>query len=325
MEKQMKEETIMEENKKKNPDSERKSKLVSAILMAFVCVVMMGGGTYAWFTMNNVARVESLKLNVASEGNLYISKTNDFQTPNVEKKSKVTWFDAQDTAVKTLYPCTTSDGVTMKKPVYESDTVVSGIEAIEDSEKPSYYLEQTFWLYLDDGITGDGAVHSDYSVQLAKRTSTTDDNKTTYDGTYFQLADGVTATQNPERCVRVSFTPEGGSAVVYEPNYDTHNTGSQGTDYAESAIKVDGASYTPISAAHSQSGTGDSSGSFIDTTANTQVLGDSKELFTIKGGTPKMVVVRVWFEGTDTDCQNNIELKDIMAQLKFVANKATTP
>ena len=28
MEKQMKEETIMEENKKKNPDSERKSKLV---------------------------------------------------------------------------------------------------------------------------------------------------------------------------------------------------------------------------------------------------------------------------------------------------------
>ena len=147
MEKQMKEEKTMEENKKKNPDSERKSKLVSAILMAFVCVVMMGGGTYAWFTMSNTAKVTSLKLNVASEGNLYISKADDCDTT---KKSEVSWLEGNET-IKTLYPCTSADGKTMKKPIYLSEEEVGVAEVIpepgeneENPEKALYCLEQEF-------------------------------------------------------------------------------------------------------------------------------------------------------------------------------------
>lgn len=303
MEKQMKEETTMEENKKKNPDSERKSKLVSAILMAFVCVVMMGGGTYAWFTMNNVARVESLKLNVASEGNLYISKTNNFEA----KKSEVDWFE-QGTTIKTLYPCTMDSSRNVYKPVYESDKVVSGKELVEANEaKDTYYLEETFYLKLDDGLDGN-ASHSEYSVKLAEGTSTTSGQTTTYDGTYFKLDTGVVATQNPSYCVRVSFTPDGGDTVVYEPNSDKNNDG----DNAESSLSP----YAPI--ATTLGCTQKENGKFVK---NDNDIGDSEELFAITGGTAKAVVVRVWFEGTDDDCCNEIEIKDIIAQLKFVATK----
>lgn len=305
MEKQKMEEKTMEENNKKNPDSERKSKLVSAVLMAFVCILMMGGGTYAWFTMGNTAKVTSLKLNVASEGNLRIAKTkSDVQSESAT--SEVEWSD--DVTVKTLYPCTTINGVAMKKPVYETETKVSGATALTEGsdEAKSYYLQETFWLLLDDGITGDGAAHSDYTVHLAKGTSATADGTTTYDGTYFKS----TATENyPERCVRVSFT-SGGTTYVYEPNSDVHNNGTQGTDYAYDSVN------TAVASGYVQK----SDGTWTENPAG-DTAGNSKEMFTITGGTPQEVVVRVWFEGTDTDCRNDIELKDILAQLKFVANK----
>ena len=310
MEKQKMEERTMEENKKKNPDSERKSKLVSAILMAFVCVVMMGGGTYAWFTMNNVARVQSLKLNVASEGNLYISKTNDF----TDKMSEVDWF-GESTSIETLYPCTMDSDRNVYKPVYESDKVVSGKEAVDvandttdDADaKDTYYLEETFYLKLDDGLDAD---HSEYSVKLAKGTSTTSGGTTTYDGTYFILDETATPTPtpNPSYCVRVSFTPDGGNTVVYEPNSNVSNSG----EYATSSIP----NHTPIA---TTSGCAQKdNGQFVK---DNDEIGDSEELFEITGGTAKKVVVRVWFEGTDDDCCNEIELKDIIAQLKFVATK----
>ena len=326
MEKQRMEETAMEENKKTNPDSERKSKLVSAILMAFVCVLMMGGGTYAWFTMGNTARVKSLQLNVASEGNLYISKKDI--TSSTSKYSEVNWFGDDDdstdtTTVQTLYPCTTSDGKTMKKPVYESDVKVSDVDDFDDenNEKESYVLEKDFYLYLDEG---DGAdTNAIYDVVLAQGVGLSDEVKAD-DGTYFiQNHDGST-NLNPANCVRMSFeVTAAGKAVadktsVYEPNCDSQNTtGTQGKDFAENAIS----DFTPVSTTHYQK----SDGNFAKKSDSSYTnIGDSEALFQIKGDTSTKVTIRVWFEGTDTDCRNDIELKNILSQIKFVANKTTT-
>mgnify|MGYP006967388487 CR=1 FL=1 len=76
-----------ENMKKTSVDKERKKKLTNAILMAFVCILMMSGATYAWFTMSNTAKVTSMKLNVAAEGNLYIGKN---ETTNTTKYATTT-------------------------------------------------------------------------------------------------------------------------------------------------------------------------------------------------------------------------------------------
>lgn len=311
MEKQMKEETIMEENKKKNPDSERKSKLVSAILMAFVCVVMMGGGTYAWFTMSNTARVNSLKLNVAAEGNLRISKTNHGAThtawQNVE--NNVTWYDENET-VKTLYPCTADTNLVMKKPLYSSEKNVNKLETIDNGEnsadKDVYYLEQKFYLFMDEG--GD-ANNATYNVCLVQNDSSASTDETK--GTYFISG---TANGSAEYCARVSFQA-GEAKAVYEPNSD-------GTIANPTIATTSYTDYTPFASKHQQS----KDGAFTHVDSGVKPLndGDSDALFTIQGDTPTEVTVRVWFEGTDAQCCNEIQLKDIVAQLKFVANKATT-
>lgn len=308
----------MEENKKKNPDQERKSKLISAILMAFVCVLMMGGGTYAWFTMSNTAKVTSMKLNVASEGNLKISTQNEANWENIS--AEVAWPGLEN--AKTLYPCTTPNGREMHKPKYTSENEVGSETTLIDttggyanSEATSYYLEQRFWLYLDDGMKGGDATHADYTVHLAKGAITgTGNTRTASDGTYFISSE---ETLRPENCVRVSFTVLEGDVTktyVYEPNSDGDNGGNRGTDYANNGI-------TNIVASDIKQNT---DGTWMTGDAlSDSSMGESEAMFTITGGTPKEVVVRVWFEGTDNDCRNDIELKDITAQLKFIANKTT--
>lgn len=301
MEKQKMEEKAMEENKKTNPDSERKQKLVSAILMAFVCILLMGGGTYAWFTMGNTARVNSLQLKVASEGNLYIATTAD--TASKDKQSEVDWLAENET--KTLYPCTSADGVTMKKPVYATDTKVESAVAFADTEegkkeKESYVLEKTFYLYLDDSASG--KTDQKYDVCLGKNV---DDA-----GTFFTTKSKAENSQLPEYCVRVSFTV-GSETGILEPNSNVSNTSEAGVTRA-----VDGVETRDYKATIKQKNDGT-----FEVTSNDE--GDSEKLFTIIGSKDTPVVVRVWFEGTDTDCCNTIDLNTITAQLKFVANKTT--
>ena len=307
MEKQKMEEKAMEENKKTNPDSERKQKLVSAILMAFVCILLMGGGTYAWFTMSNTAKVQSLQLNVASEGNLYISKADDFAS---SKKTYVDWYSDGEGPKETLYPCTTEDGIKMKKPVYSSETTIgSAIEIPElandtTKEKELYCLEKTFYLYMDDGSTGTTGKRV-YNVHLAQKTGTD-----TVDGTYFINGGSKSGTQFPECCVRVSFEVDGVIMAVYEPNSDAHNNGDYATDNVNTTV---------VTSTHLQS----AQGTFTNTSTTMKplVTGDSDGLFKIAGNKSKAVTIRVWFEGTDTDCCNDINLNDVAAQFKFIAIK----
>jgi hypothetical protein len=61
-----------------------------------------------------------------------------------------------------------------------------------------------------------------------------------------------------------------------------------------------------------------------DTYTFDHYTGDSNSLFLIKGSTPTEVTIRVWFEGTDAECCNEIEKAVITGQLKFVSHKITS-
>ena len=309
MEKQKMEEKTMEENNKKNPDSERKSKLLSAVLMAFVCILMMGGGTYAWFTMSNTAKVTSMKLKVASEGKLYISTNAAANFSLAEyQDSSVEWPGMEP--AKVLYPCTTTDGKDMQKPIYATEKEVSGSESLATAsatEKNQYYLEQDFYLYMDEGA---GASQGTYSVHLAQFLEGQDGNGD--EGTYFKSS----ATDlKPEYCARVSFITYGDNGTdiagvkIYEPNSNGAHTNA-------------GESATSSLRGKESDCKQNTEGKFLQASSDAVTAsGDSEELFNIKGNTKTKVTVRVWFEGTDEQCCNNIDLKEIVAQLKFKANK----
>lgn len=48
------------------------------MIMSQICVILLSGAIYAWFTIANNATVNNIKLQVVSDGKLYISSKDDF-------------------------------------------------------------------------------------------------------------------------------------------------------------------------------------------------------------------------------------------------------
>lgn len=297
----MKNNQVMNEQKKekiKRISKQQWDKIRSAFIMCLICVLMLSGATYAWFTISNSAKVNQLALSIASEGHLYIG----LDANNV-RESEVSFQNMQG---KVLYPATTNDGITIVKPIYTADNVVSGTAALTDAERTNnlYYYEQTVYLLIEETLPA-GASANEYYITL--------DNNAGGDGTFVKSADANTNT-HPERCVRMSFQVNGGNtAAIYEPNADVHNNGTAGTDYAS-------CNFTSTLVTHKQSGEGNLN--FTELDNNTRFYeGDSSSLFTITGGVVTPVTIRIWFEGTDTDCVNSIESQNIIGQIKFISHK----
>ena len=53
-------------------NSKQKNRLRYALIMSLICVVLLSGATYAWFTIANNAAVNNINLQVVSDGKLYI-------------------------------------------------------------------------------------------------------------------------------------------------------------------------------------------------------------------------------------------------------------
>lgn len=59
-------------------NSKQKNRLRYVVIMSLICVILLLGATYAWFTIANNATVNNIKLQVVSDGKLYISSKDDF-------------------------------------------------------------------------------------------------------------------------------------------------------------------------------------------------------------------------------------------------------
>ncbi|MGN0341728.1 MAG: hypothetical protein ACI4DO_02950 [Roseburia sp.] len=288
----------MAEQNKRKIDRSKIKKLRTAVVMALICALMLSGATYAWFTLGNTARVNSLMLQVTSEGNLYVAKDASGLS---QKQTEVSLASG---ATQILYPCTTdSSGKNMLSPVYASDNLVNGTSPVSADVKGDYYYETDIYLEVEE-ILSSGSAANDYAITLGK-------NSNNNDGTYVNSRESNASDQHPERCVRISFTLDGNTYAVYEPNYNAPaNTG----DLAENQA---GQGYA--GSIHKQ----ETGGAFVNESGTVYYTGDSSELFRIKGNTPTKVTIRVWFEGTDADCRNSIQDAQILSQLKFVSHKIT--
>ena len=59
-------------------NSKQKNRLRYVLIMSLICVIPLSGAIYAWFTIANNATVNNIKLQVVSDGKLYISSKDDF-------------------------------------------------------------------------------------------------------------------------------------------------------------------------------------------------------------------------------------------------------
>ena len=299
-------ENISKETKKtRRKKSQRKSQQIKlAVIMIMVSVLVLSASTFAWYQLNNTARVQNMEFKADTLGNLEISDS-DSDGNNLEAYSNTLNLAAatdKDSANKRLLPSTTPDGTVFLAPIYSGDgKTVERVESINGGELSKYVYTKVF--YLRSGST---QTTKTFTLKLDKGDTTTKDSES---GTFFVDKDASANNQTPTavNAVRVSFKFEDGSGTVkiYEPNSDKSNSGGTSAINNVSADEYGPEKYKNFIIKQNADGT---FANGVDTT-----------LCTITEGVPMKVTMYVWFEGMDIDCKSEIALDEIMGQIQFVA------
>lgn len=280
----------------------KKSKVVakkmrSVIMMTLLCVMLLSTATYAWFTLSDTARVLDLTLTIGGESGLLIAPAASASTPGTYKSVLSFGADSKDYDGSAggaryqiggkLLPATTADGRTFRKPVYAATdgSIVTGVESLSGGDRLTSASGKDAEGYYYETVFWLKAVSSgDLQVTLA--------GKDGDDGTFVAIEDSSMA--DGAAAVRISLsTPS--QTLVYEPHADVTGTGkgySSATDNSRASV---------VSDTMKQS----SNGNFTN----------RKSLTVSNTGT--MVTMRIWIEGTDDMCVNEIMAEQIRAQLQF--------
>lgn len=268
----------------------RSRDLRKLIILTCTCVLMLGSATYAWFSVSNTPRVENLALVAGTMGNLKISDTSAGTYSDVIDLANAASGGNMGSVI--LNPSTTTDGVTFLAPVY-TENAVTGTAGIAAAElKTKYIYEKEFYLKAEVEEGGNNRTFDIFFLANGSKGGTYISNKTA-------------GTDKAASAIRVSLTT-GDRTVIYEPNADRHVTGNA----AENRLTSDYGGYGTIKQNVDKS--------FVGGTDNHSV-----RLFSVKGNTPTKVTMRIWLEGTDTDCVNEVSLNDVIGQIQFVSEEVT--
>lgn len=276
-------------NRQKQNVSRRDAR--SKIILMCLCIALLGTATFAWFTVSNTPRVNNLALVAATTGDLKIADAE--AGPYGDELDLATGSGGNMSNVE-LNPVTTQNGRDFYAPVYTESTV-TGVENIPEGElNTNYVYEKTFWLRAE---TNSSSVRRNrrfdvYFVGIRSEGG----------GTFVENA---SSSDWAASAVRISFTLDDGTTFIYEPNADSNVNG-------ERAVNGLPGSYGGYSTIQQSS----------NRRFNNSNDNNSEKLFTIPENTPTRVVMRVWIEGTDNDCVNEISASDILGQIQFISKEA---
>lgn len=316
-------------------EARRKRNMRNTVIMAALSVALLGGATYAWFSLSETAQVTNLTLTVGEAGGLQIANVD--ASNNVGTYSTI--LELPDASGVKLLPatCETTIG-TIKAPTYENGEVTGTTDITSLSDSSSKYHFATFeeakseanknaevyFLKKEFNLkTEKGAATDLYDIVLDPGTGWNadgilGDEDTNTTGTYLLTkeadANGVLASA----AIRVSFenvtpkasdnsTPNFTTATgIYEPNSNLASTAvGVGAKDSRGTINV-------VSSTVAQ----DKDGDFDTNTENSTAY--SGTLFQIAGGkTENRIVMKIWLEGTDAQCLNEAALETLVGQLKF--------
>lgn len=241
-------------------------------MMITLALIALATATYAWFSLSLSTKVNTMDLQVTAGTHLKIdvSEHNSLD----QYKSEVTEDDVRRqighplTDIK-VDPLTSANG-----------TQLFNKSKLEVKSTTKKFMQ--FDLYF--------MASAPMEVYLTEENSAgnTDGTKVTSD------TSNTTTQRKIENSVRISFEPERGNAILYEPNKNGATTLSvlgQGTQ-----------------------------NTFTDAKAGES----SAKVFTLTEGSLKQkVTVRIWIEGDDTDCIDDVMNSKFNTKLRFEGLEAT--
>ena len=322
-----------EENKKNKKRADRikiSKQTAMTLAMIGVSTFVISVATYAWFMISNTPKIVSAEFTADTIGNLQISNVkvqNSKDTPEGYKNSINLFDGVSDTDRAKLYlsPVTTEDGLKFFKPVYNSDGTVQELQKLKEDTaadktelNTKYVYEKKF--FLRAGASGvDSSKAKDFNVYLAGQTTTeAGQTNPTFDDSYGSfLMDSANGSKTAANAVRVSFKFTNvvtGDTTIYEPNYDKHNGGTVGgnmSDYTNPSGKKYG-KYSTIQQYANKS---------FKVSGSNGTKERSDAICTIKEGQDVEVTMRIWIEGMDEDCDNEIAADKMKGQIQFVSQE----
>ncbi len=282
------------------PKLTTKQKLHTAVSMLALTVIALTTATYAWFTLAASTRVNELDLEVSAGAKLKIA-TNDLGNDIEEYYDEVVGMggDSVDNDIDRwlqdsrngfnislsdilLCPLTSGNGADF----YTEAGNSSGTKVSKANLSSGSYMEYELYLIAE----------SDMRVHLS--TDEDDDAVWTHISAAESDLNNSTSQEDVEGCVRMSFTStdEDGSdrVIIWAPRDNNSDTNLKGSALSDNTVTV----------------TGLSDHNDMDYNNDTWVC----ELI---ANTPKLVTVRVWIEGEDPQCVNDIQKAKFRTWLHF--------
>lgn len=275
--------------------SNKVNKIRTVVMLLLLCIMLLSAATYAWFTLSNTARVANLTLKVGDISGLQIAP-DEGNRPG--KYGSV--LDLKGKFRGKLLPATTRNGITILKPIYDDEGNVSNTKTTTAKDKltasssanaEGYYYEISFYLK---------SLGKSAEVKLKEGSNLSENGvaNSKQSGTF--VVNSKRSTRIGAEAIRISIT-DGKNTIVYEPN---SNIGDNGGTRAEDK----------------RSGT-----SCVATTSKQLANGIFREQtksIPLSKDADTRITMRVWIEGTDTQCVNEIAMQEIMAQIQFTTGDA---
>ena len=319
----------MAKNKKKKSEIKKRN-LTLIILLFLFTLIVLSSATYAWFSSNKNALIESIELNVATVTGIQISENaidwKESLTKEELRNAKGTYPNALNQFPDTLHGVSTDGSV--------SNGTMNMFYGITNETKDGNYTlvtnkETEINCYGDEECDG----HHYIAFDIFLLTTNPTDLVVTANSSVVNRDEserGVdTGGQNSARVgfLTMGTIPSDGSpytaqalnsaskGIIWEPNYDVHTQGGviQASRFYGLNINTYGSPRLTYQGCNQEFHTpvllGETKNSPYFTTMNpeiatTKVFSEEQYLTHIDGGITKMRIY-MWLEGEDVDYENN--------------------
>lgn len=320
---------------KRKKDNEEKrqhrKQLIMTTSMIMVSVLVISVASYAWYRITNTPKITNAEFTADTIGNLQISNVKDNNGVNIpeEYKDSIELFDgvsSENSNTMYLNPVTTEDGISFYKPVYNGDKIEK-MQLLDEKNADDYkelhtkyVYEKKFFLKAGTDSLKQGK-EKYYDIHFVGKSQDEISGSVSFDettGTYVVGNKNTNDYDTAANSIRISFefkNAQTGETVIYEPNSDKHNKGIAGTNMSSYTNKGDEkyGEYTTLKQL------ADKSFKISENSKGTDSMSDV--ICVIKEGVDVECTLRMWIEGTDEDCMNEIAADTMLGQIQFISTE----
>ena len=323
------------------------SSFLPAGFLLLLTGLLLSTTTYAWFTTNRVATIETINVKVQTEGSLEISVDGVNWKPGITQEEIIN-------AHNTNYPTSTNQLPAYIEPVSTIGNLSNNgfmdmyLGIISSNETGDYIIKSEKSTETEsNGINSTGtfvAFDAFLKITESKNIYLTDESKVVYNGNStgtenairvaFIIEGNTPATSNLQT-VQSLTTTDNNNVYIWEPNYNTHTvtgvsnarevyglsiTENYATRLSYDGIKAEFPETENVTFSNAKAT--NYPNYFAPITPRIQTTKENttyQPLWNLAAGITK-VRIYFWLEGQDVDCENNASAGDISLRVQFSTN-----